>query len=346
MPKPDAHIPANYSRLMARELGLSAKRLPTLLAGTTLKVEELLDERCLLTPGEQIRLLENALALTAEPGLGLRLGQRLTPLSHGAMGFMAYSSPNLHMALQAICTFVPTRLSFARAQLSEQQDQLICDVGFAHTLDPAVHRCLCEAIAGMFCSVAEIIVGRRVDEASFAFPYPPPTYQALYFEHLTGTTEFAANCLRISVPMSVARIPNASANHQNYLLALQQCEAMLANMQAQTPSFETRVKQLMLSRPPGLLSEDETAAELFMSKRSVARKLDKEGTSFRRIRDAVLSQQAADYLCRDQLSVEAIASLLNYHDSANFRRAFKRWFGVPPETYRRSHMATVQPANT
>jgi AraC-like DNA-binding protein len=34
------------------------------------------------------------------------------------------------------------------------------------------------------------------------------------------------------------------------------------------------------------------------------------------------------------MSVEAIAALLNYHDSANFRRAFKRWFQVSPDQYR------------
>ncbi|WP_223268800.1 AraC family transcriptional regulator [Marinobacter nauticus] len=26
---------------------------------------------------------------------------------------------------------------------------------------------------------------------------------------------------------------------------------------------------------------------------------------------------------------------MNYHDSANFRRAFKRWFGVTPDEYRK-----------
>ena len=71
-----------------------------------------------------------------------------------------------------------------------------------------------------------------------------------------------------------------------------------------------------------------------MSKRTLARKLKQEHSGFRQIRDEILSQQAAGYLSDSQLSVEAIASVLNYHDSANFRRAFKRWFGQPPEQYR------------
>ena len=58
------------------------------------------------------------------------------------------------------------------------------------------------------------------------------------------------------------------------------------------------------------------------------------GTSFRKIRDLILSKQASNYLLDSELSVDAIATLLNYHDSANFRRAFKRWFNMSPSAYR------------
>jgi AraC-like DNA-binding protein len=96
----------------------------------------------------------------------------------------------------------------------------------------------------------------------------------------------------------------------------------------------TVVLKMALSRPPGTLSEDEAAASLFMSKRTLARKLKQERTSFGNIRGEILSQQAASYLRDSQLSIEAIAALMNYHDSANFRRAFKRWFDQPPERFR------------
>jgi AraC-like DNA-binding protein len=96
---------------------------------------------------------------------------------------------------------------------------------------------------------------------------------------------------------------------------------------------------MMLSRPPGTLSEEEAAASLFMNKRTLARKLKQENSSFRQIRDDILSQQAASYLCDSKLSIEDIAALMNYYDSANFRRAFKRWFGQPPEQYRQRVMS-------
>lgn len=329
-----ANIPSNYSRLIARELGLSTKGLPALLAGTGLRVEELLNENCLLTADQQVRIQENAILLSREPGFGLRLGQRLSPLSHGAMGFMAYSSADLRMALRAIQAFVPTRLSFARVRLTEEQARLVCELRFDYPLSESATRNFCETLAGMYCSVAEHIVGRPAKEAEFLFPYSAPPYAALYAEFLPGHSRFGGALFQISVPLALACIPNASANHQNYLLAMHQCQAMLAAMQDEAPSVETRLKQLMLSHPPGTLSETAAAAELFMSKRTLARRLSQEGTSFRAVREALLAEQAGEYLRQGELSVEAIAALLHYHDSANFRRAFRRWYGVSPQQFR------------
>lgn len=133
---------------------------------------------------------------------------------------------------------------------------------------------------------------------------------------------------------SLARIGNQ--------FALQQCELMIAQLQSHKPSYQIRLKKMMLSRPPGTLNEDEAAASMFMSKRTMARKLKAEHSSFRQIRDEILSQQAASYLCDSKLSIEAIAVLMNYHDGANFRRAFKRWFGQPPEKFRRNAKSQIK----
>lgn len=74
---------------------------------------------------------------------------------------------------------------------------------------------------------------------------------------------------------------------------------------------------------------------LFISKRTLARRLGLEGRNFRSIRDEILSQQASSYLHTSNMSVDAIAAVLSYHDSSNFRRAFKRWFQLTPDQYRK-----------
>lgn len=43
------NIPSNYSRLIARELGLTARQLPELLQGTGLRAAQLLSDNGLIT---------------------------------------------------------------------------------------------------------------------------------------------------------------------------------------------------------------------------------------------------------------------------------------------------------
>jgi len=80
----------------------------------------------LLTAAQQVRIQRNALERSGQPELGLRLGKRLTPATHGAMGFVAYSSPDLLTALHAIHTFLPTRASFIQLHLQQVDERLEC----------------------------------------------------------------------------------------------------------------------------------------------------------------------------------------------------------------------------
>ena len=129
-------------------------------------------------------------------------------------------------------------------------------------------------------------------------------------------------------------MPNVSASEKNYAIAYKQCEVILAQQYKQKGTCKYQVQKLILFSPSIMLCEEDAAAALFISKRTLARKLKKESTSFRQIRDEILSQQAIAYLQENTMSVEAIAALLGYHDSANFRRAFKRWFNMTPDQHR------------
>jgi AraC-like DNA-binding protein len=260
------------------------------------------------------------------------------------MGFVAYSSPDFLTALQAIHTFLPTRASFIQLHLRQVNERLECILDYQESLDDDIQRCLSDAMVKALFEFGEFIIGRPLHEAEICFAHPEPPYQAMYADFLPGQIRFDCDQLKLTLPMSLCQEPNASANHENYRLALQQCESMLAQLQSDKPSYQTQLKMMMLSRPPGTLSEDEAAASLFMSKRTLARKLKQERSGFRKVRDEILSQQTATYLRDSQLSIEAIAALMNYHDSANFRRAFKRWFDQSPEQFRQNvRSQTVHP---
>ncbi|MNG28149.1 Urease operon transcriptional activator [compost metagenome] len=70
-----------------------------------------------------------------------------------------------------------------------------------------------------------------------------------------------------------------------------------------------------------------------MTPRTLHRRLLDEGTTFKQILEDVRHTLAVEHLKAGQLSIQEIAYSLGYNDVANFRRAFRRWEGVPPSEY-------------
>ena len=334
-----ACIPSNYSRLIARELGLQMRDFPKLLHLTGMTTEQFLRDDALLTTSQQIQIVINALQLSGGGALGLLLGRRLTPLTHGVMGLLVNSSPNLLTTMHAIQAFLPTRMNVARLELVTERGWLECHCHIDIDSSDAVLRCLSEALAMAFFECAHFILGRRLHEAVTYFAHSKPDYVEEYSEYLPGEVHFSQSRIMIKIPIAACRVPNVSASRESYALAYKQCEIILAQQHNQKGTCKYQVKKLMLSHPSGFLSEENTAEALFISKRTLARKLKAEDTSFRQIRDEILSKQSAAYLEEGRMSVESISALLGYHDSANFRRAFKRWFSMTPDQYRQQVQA-------
>jgi AraC-like DNA-binding protein len=66
------------------------------------------------------------------------------------------------------------------------------------------------------------------------------------------------------------------------------------------------------------------------------RQLKQEGVSFGGLL-AELRREMAPSLLRDgQNSVSEVAFLLGYEDPSAFRRAFQRWFGSSPRSFRKT----------
>ena len=76
------------------------------------------------------------------------------------------------------------------------------------------------------------------------------------------------------------------------------------------------------------------ARELGMSRQTLYRRLKAEGTTFEQLLDAKRRQLAVRYLGLDGSSVKAAAYRLGFSDPAAFSRAFKRWTGISPSSFR------------
>lgn len=340
-----ATIAASYSRLMARQLGLQEKDLALLLRGTGISARELMDDRTLFTKDQQLQVMSNAIKLSGDEGFGLRLGQLLTPPTHGPLGFLANSSPNLMTAIRDFQAFIPARVSLFRCRTAFEDNNLACYVDVEIEGNPGLYRCVTECFMLALIALIEFVIGKTFTDGFIHLDYPKPRYHKEYKKFIHCPIRFNRQSSKLVVPETLLFTANVSSDHKDYEFALNQCQKMLAQLDSTVNPTTHRVKTLLLSHPPGKLDEEHAARLSFISKRTLARRLEAENSSFRALRDEILMSLATDYLRDTNLSVEAIAGLLNYHDSSSFRRAFKRWQGLTPREFREQLRSSGVPAS-
>jgi AraC-like DNA-binding protein len=88
------------------------------------------------------------------------------------------------------------------------------------------------------------------------------------------------------------------------------------------------------------LSRSETAIEIVardlgLSSRTLQRRLSASGLSYQELFDGVRREAAEKHIEDPSLAIGEVAYLAGYSEPAAFHRAFKRWTGVTPQTFRR-----------
>ncbi|MFA5523794.1 MAG: AraC family transcriptional regulator ligand-binding domain-containing protein [Tissierellales bacterium] len=328
-------ISVHYSRLLAREIGVGEKQLYRLLLGTAINPKDFIDDEILLTTKQQITIARNAYALCGDPGLGLRVGKMMTPETYGPLGFLVSSCANVGQAIEQFKKFLPSRIPLAALETRIEGAWLVCTLVVSHREDMTFYRGAIECISLSLLSLIESIQGGKLLAGKLACGYAAPSYKDRYRSSYSIPVEFDAAESCLLLPASLLAIANPIASKANYTLALKQCQAMSRQLSVVKSTTVSRTKQILLSGPPGTVSEQHVADSLFISRRTLARRLAAANTSFRQLRDELLADIAATNLLEAGETVESVAALLNYYDSSNFRRAFKRWHHMTPEKFRK-----------
>jgi AraC-like DNA-binding protein len=167
------------------------------------------------------------------------------------------------------------------------------------------------------------------------FSYPRPADVALHEQVFAGCTlHFGASFDGFSFDISLVDRTLTSAVP---LLHAVHCEHLEALTDALPEALTTsvRVRQLVASElRHGRPSATSIARKLHMSRRTLVRRLENEGTSFTLQLDELRRQLALRFVAMRTLPLVEITTLLGFSHVQGFHRAFKRWTGHTPLRYR------------
>lgn len=102
-----------------------------------------------------------------------------------------------------------------------------------------------------------------------------------------------------------------------------------------TVTMSGRIKRALTEvLPGGSTSVDDMAKRLNISKRSLQRRLNEEGTNFQVLLNETRFEMSERFLKESELSVPEISYLLGFRDTSSFFRAFQGWTGTTPGDFR------------
>ncbi|WP_428825994.1 AraC family transcriptional regulator [Azonexus sp. IMCC34842] len=268
------------------------------------------------------------------------------PMRIGSFEFLCrgcISAPTLAEALQRACRFLHIVLPDLTLSIRRHHGQAELVISESRRLavapdDPGrvfAFEWLLRLLHGLACWLA----GRGLALDSVIFPYRRPPHSADYALIFTEDSRFAP-----TVPGGVGTLV-ASFNANLLDLPIRRDEAALASFLDGAPGklttlyrrdreMVTRVRDLLRAALPETLGLDEIADRLHLSPRTMHRRLEEEGSSFRAIKDALRRDMALARLTKSRDPIAQVAADLGYADTSAFYRAFVEWTGMAPAHYR------------
>ncbi|PRY92054.1 AraC family transcriptional regulator [Hasllibacter halocynthiae] len=280
-------------------------------------------------------LVCDALRITGDSALGLALGRALTPGTHGVVGLAAAASGSVGEALRIAETYFALRTSLVRLGIDDRPA-----VGHVRvTFDPSPS--LGDA-TGVVLEAAMLTVKNFVDSLvlqegiceEVAFAHEAPPHAPLVRDFFRTRIAYGRDWSGLSLNRRMTARPLGTRDGLVLAEAIAICRRELERT-ADATTTALRLERMMLEIEAGFPSLDAAARLMKMSPKTLHRRLAAEGTSYRGVLESVRSRLALEYLQTRRISVQETAFLLGYSDSANFRRAFKRWHGVPPGRFDR-----------
>ncbi len=201
-------------------------------------------------------------------------------------------------------------------------------------IDARLYRFIVDLQFGITVSLSRDIMGPSFAPKELRVTYGPTSATNKY-ENIFGCPVLfrqRKNCFVLDREW-LGRSPELG-NELSYVEAVRLCDQLLKNMQTRI-GIAGDVREILLHNLARPLSIASVSTRLNVPVRTLKRRLQRRGTSYRQIADELRTEIAIKYLRETELSVEEIASCLGYSEPASFREAFRRWTRKTPNEFRR-----------
>jgi len=298
---------------------------------------ELNDESCTVDDSVYNSVIERAVRTTHDDFFGLHAGEHLNMEAAGLIVQLAQTSQTVKQAIELCCEFANLGCSALPMKLLVEGDYYKImltpnelwknqsPIAFQHTAEGALAFTIKE-----FCSLTRM----KHDPIRVHVPWPKPGNPGEYERVFGCPVLFNRDEIAILLNKEHVEEPVITSNFNLLKVLITHATEKSAKIN-NTHGFQSIVKQSIINLvKPDFPTIEQVSAHLNVSSRTLQRKLQAEGTSYKSLTDELRKDFALSYIKRPDLSISEVAYLLSYTDPSAFNRSFKRWTGKTPGEFR------------
>ncbi len=294
-----------------------------------------IDPALLKNPQSRITPLQLG-ALMREVWLGLDdelAGFGAAPQRFGCFPLMArqmVDSATLGEALRYSCRFYNLTSHALRWHIEESPRAVLRLDLLDYAADP--EHFLEEFVLLIWHRFSNWLIGERIPLLQTRFRFSRPPHAQEHRLMFPGPLEYDQPCTSLSFDADWLLAP-VSRTRDELRLYLQRLPDEWFIKQTFEGSVTERV-MTAIEQSAHTLTLEQLAQRWHMSRRTLHRQLQREGTSFRRLSEQLRRDRAVALLLEGRCQVREIAHQLDMTEPA-FSRAFKQWTGLTPLAYRK-----------
>ncbi|MGZ5866944.1 MAG: AraC family transcriptional regulator [Xanthobacteraceae bacterium] len=319
-----------------RDEGVSSKDA---LAGIRISEAQLGSPTVRVSANQVMESYRNAIRLSRNPHFAYHTGLRFHVSTYGMYGFAILSSTNFRRTVAFAVEYHQLAAPLVDVQFLEQGKNAVwAMVPFPYPqVDAQLYKFIVELQAGVHVSLHRDIMGQSFCPSELHFTFGRPRGARKDVEVFDCPVRYgqSENTLVFDVEW-LNGTPNLG-NEVTFSEVSQLCGRLLSELKLST-GLAGKVREIFLASLGQPTSFDLVAERLKMSPRTLRRKLEQEGTSFRELIDELRAHAAIKYVRDTDLTIEDIAYALAFSDAAAFRHAFRRWTKSAPHEFRRARI--------
>jgi AraC-like DNA-binding protein len=301
------------------------------LAGCGYKLAQFEDPDVRVSYVSVSKLLARCEAATNCEHFGLLVGERSIPSHLGIAGYLVSSAPDVGSALRRVVKYLDLHDQGGVATFTSSGKHTL--LGYAINL-PGVEAAeqIYDLAITIACKIMRALCGRDWNPAEVLLTRKTPSDLVPYKHFFRAPLRFNADESALVFPTRWLshQPPSADPLLQRHLI-MQADELHVKQHNDLVGNLHSLLRQCLMSRQ---CSAANIASQLGMHERTLNRRLQKEGTSFRQELERVRYTVGQQLLSGTTATLAEIATSLGYADASAFSRAFRQWSSITPAQWR------------